>query len=113
MLLELAKPLSFFLAMLSLYPVLGSAFFVPGSRWQERLALALLKVLLAGSVSLASGLLFVYPSRTNAGKEQSLMATLPVRLFLWAMAGMAILFAVSWYLDEYYVPLLPHGCCRR
>jgi len=29
------------------------------------------------------------------------------------MAGMAILFAVSWYLEEYYVPLLPHGCCRR
>jgi cation transport ATPase len=99
--------------MLSLYPVLGSAFFVPGSRWQERLTLALLKVLLAASVSFASGLLFVYPSRANPAEGQSLLATLPVRLFFWAMAGMAILFAVSWFLEEYYVPMPPHGCCRR
>ena len=113
MLLELAKPLSFFLAMLSLYPVLGSAFFVPGSHWRERLTLALLRVVLATSISFASGLLFVYPSRANAGTQQSLLATPPVRMFLWAMAGMAILFAVSWYLEEYYAPMLPHGCCRR
>jgi hypothetical protein len=98
--------------MLSLYPVIGSAFFVPGSHWQERLTLALLRVLLAASVSFASGLLFVYPLRANAGTQHSIMATPPVRIFLWAMAGMAILFAVSWYLEEYYVPLLPHGCCR-
>jgi hypothetical protein len=113
MLLELAKPLSFFLAMLSLYPVIGSAFFVPGSHWQERLALALLRVLLAASISFASGLFFVWPSRANAGTQQSLLATPPVCMFLWAMAGMAILFAVSWYLEEYYVPMLPHYCCRR
>jgi len=113
MLLELAKPLSFFLAMLSLYPVLVSAFFVPGSHWQERLTLALLRVLLAGSVGFASGLFFAWPSGANAGSQQSLLATLPVRMFLWAMAGMAILFAVSWYLEEYYVPMMPHGCCRR
>jgi hypothetical protein len=99
--------------MLSLYPVLGSAFFVPGSHWQELLTLALLKALLAASISLASGLLFVYPSRANAGTQQSLLATAPVRMFLWAMVGMAILFAVSWYLEEYYVPMLPHACCRR
>jgi hypothetical protein len=40
------------------------------------------------------------------------MSTLPVRMFLWAMAGMAILFMVSWFLEEYYVPMLPHRCCR-
>jgi hypothetical protein len=113
MLLELAKPLSFFLAMLSLYPVIGSAFFEPGSRWQERLALALLKVLLAASVSFASGLFFVWPSRANAGTQHSILTTPPVRMFLWAVVGMAILFAVTWYLEEYYVPLMPHGCCRR
>jgi len=48
MLLELARPLSFFLSMLSLYPVLVSAFFVPGSRWEERLVGALLRIALAG-----------------------------------------------------------------
>jgi hypothetical protein len=34
------------------------------------------------------------------------MRTLPVRLFLWSLAGMALLFFLCWYLEEYYVPLL-------
>jgi hypothetical protein len=111
MLLELARTLSFFLSILSLYPVLVSAFFVPGSRWQERLEMALLYIALAACVCFVSGLLFSWPSAENPDGER-LMSTLPVRLFLWAMAGMAILFAVSWYLEEYYVPLLRHDCCK-
>jgi hypothetical protein len=96
--------------MLSLYPVLGSAFFVPGSQWQERLGMALLKVALAACISFASGLLFSWPTRTQAG--QPLLETLPVRLFFWAMTGMALLFALSWYLEVYYLPWLRHDCCR-
>jgi cation transport ATPase len=111
MLLELGRALSFFLSILSLYAVLMSAFFVPGSQWQERLAMSVLKIALAACVSFFSGLLFSWPSPVNP-RWQSLMSTLPVRMFFWAMACMAILFAVSWYLEEYYLPLLPHPCCR-
>jgi hypothetical protein len=41
------------------------------------------------------------------------MATLPMRMFIWAMVGMALLFALSWYLDENFVPFMRHDCCRR
>jgi hypothetical protein len=33
-------------------------------------------------------------------------------MFLWTMVGMALLFALSWYLDVYFAPQLRHGCCR-
>ncbi len=111
MLLELGRALSFFFSMLSLYPVLMSAFFVPGSRWQERLEMALLYIALAACACFFSGLLFARPSLDNPGGE-SLMSTLPVRLFLWTTAGMAILFALSWYLEENFVPFMRHNCCR-
>ena len=112
MLLELARPLSFFLSMLSLYPVLVAAFFVPGTRWEERLVAALLRIALAGCMCLMSGLVFSRPSAENPQGER-LMTTFPVRMFIWAMVGMALLFALSWYLDEYFVPLMQHDCCRR
>jgi hypothetical protein len=35
-----------------------------------------------------------------------LARTLPVRLFFWALSGFALFFALGWYLDGYYVPLL-------
>jgi cation transport ATPase len=106
MFLELSKAFSFFLSILSLYPIALSAFFVPGSRWQERLTMSLLKIALAACVCFASGFLFSWSSQTNPEAGQSLISTLPVRLFFWAMAGMAILFVISWYLEEYYVPFL-------
>ncbi len=114
MLLELARTASFFLSLLSLYPVLMSAFFIPGTHWQERLAMALLRVVLAACICFASGLFFSWPSsrtRQAADREatQPLLSTLPVRLFFWATTGMAVLFAVSWYLEEYFVPLALRG----
>jgi hypothetical protein len=111
MLLELGRPLSFFLSMLSLYPVLASAFFAPGQRWEERLLPAFLYVVLAGCTCLISGLLFSRPSPANPQGEP-LMSTLPMRMFLWTMVGMALLFALSWYLDVYFAPQLRHDCCR-
>jgi hypothetical protein len=113
MLLELGRTLSFFLSLLSLFPVLVSAFFEPGSRWQERLTVILLNCALAACICFASGLLFSWPARTNPDAGQPLLSTLPVRMFLWAMAAMAVLFALSWYLEVYYLPLIPHDCCRR
>ncbi|MGP8270573.1 MAG: hypothetical protein ACLQLH_10940 [Terracidiphilus sp.] len=111
MLLEIAKSFSFFLSLLSLYPVMACAFFLPASRWQERLEISLPYVALSACVCFASGYLFSRPS-PEAPQRKSLITTLPVRLFFCALAGMVILFAVVCYLEEYYVPLLPHGCCR-
>jgi hypothetical protein len=98
MVLELTKAFSFFATMLALYPVVISAFFVPATRWQERLFLALAKLAIAGCIALASGLIFSWPSPTNPDAGQALTSTLPVRLFLYASIGLAILFAASWYL---------------
>jgi hypothetical protein len=102
MLLEIGKALSLIMSILSLHALLVSAFFVPGSRWEERLANSLLRIVLAGCICFASGLLF----QSTEKDEPPVMRTLPVRLFLWALAGMAVLFFLSWYLEEYYVPLL-------
>jgi hypothetical protein len=112
MLLELARPLSFLLSILSLYPVIMSAFFVPGTRWPDRLEMALLHILFAGCVCFASGLLYTWPGSATHAANDSVTAALPVRLFFWTMIGVALLFALSWYLESYYIPLTDHGCCR-
>ncbi len=111
MLLELARPLSFFLSILSLYPVMLSAFFEPGTRWEERLEMALVRVGVAACVCFGSGMLYAW--RPGAGAGEPLLSTLPVRLFFWEMGGTVVLFVVSWWLDAYYVPLLRHDRCRQ
>lgn len=116
MLLEILRPLSFFLSLLSLFPVLMTAFFLPGSRWEERLEMALLRIAISASVCFASGFLYSRaapgPSSANSATAEPLLSTLPVRLFFWAIAGMALLFALSWWLEAYYVPMIRHDCCR-
>jgi hypothetical protein len=101
-LLEIGKALSFFMSILSLWALMASAFFVPGTRWEERLVGSLLRIALAGCVCFASGLLF----RSAEHFDGPVTRTLPVRLFFWALTGMTLLFVLSWYLEEYYVPLL-------
>ena len=98
MLLELGKAFSFLASILSLYLVAANAFFAPAMFWDDRLLLALPKLGVAACVCLFSGLLFVWPARSNPDAGQSLISTLPVRMFLWSLAGMAVLFVVSWYL---------------
>jgi hypothetical protein len=100
---EAGKALSFMLSLLSLYPIIVSAFFLPGTHWEERLSMALLKIALAGCVCFASGLLFAY---SPDHKNEPLLRTLPVQMFLWTLAAVAVLFVISWYLETYYVPLL-------
>jgi len=97
-LLELGKAISFFVSILSIYPVAISAFFVPGSRWEERLSMALAKLVIAGCVCFISGLIFSWPARSNPEAGVALTSTLPVRLFFWAAAGGVALFMTSWYL---------------
>ncbi len=104
-LLEIGRALSFLLSILSLFPIVLNAFFVPGTHWEERLSLSLVKIALAGCVCFASGLFFYRPPRAGDPGEP-LMRTLPVRMFLWTLLGVAVMFVLSWYLETYYVPLL-------
>jgi hypothetical protein len=107
MLLDLAKAISLALSILSLYPVMLSAFFVPGTRWEDRLVMSLFKIAAAAGVCFASGFLFALRPRPSWRTFSTIFfSTLPVRIFFWSMAAMALLFFVSWYLEEYYVPLL-------
>ena len=98
--LELAKAVSFLICILSLYWAAISAFFVPGSQWQELLWIAALKLLAAAAICFYSGMVFSWPSKTNPDAFQRLTSTMPVRLFFWALAGLAVLFVLSWYLAE-------------
>lgn len=104
--LDLGKVLTFFLTLLTLLEAANSAFFIPGARWRERLAACLLRAAIAGCFSFASGILFTMSARARRVAVPTLTSTLPVRLFFWTLGGMAILFALSWYLDAWYVPLL-------
>lgn len=98
--LELAKAVSFLVCILSLYWAAISAFFVPGAQWEERLWIAGFKLLAAGAICFYSGMVFSWPSRTNPTAFQRLTSTLPVRLFFWALAGIAVLFTISCYVAE-------------
>jgi hypothetical protein len=102
MLLDLGRAISLILSYISLYALLDSAFFTPATRWEERLIASFSRIGLAACVCLASGMLFRY----SAVPEVPLTRTLPVRLFVWTLVGAALLFALSWYLDVYYVPWL-------
>jgi len=98
--LECAKAASFLVCILSLYWAAISAFFVPGAGWEERLWIAAFKLLGAAAVCFYSGMVFSWPSRSNPTAFQRLTATMPVRLFFWGLSGIAVLFALSWYLAE-------------
>ena len=100
-LLDLGKVVSFAMSILSLCALLGTAFFIPATRWEDRLVASVARIGLAGCVCLISGVLFRFSE-----PQVPLARTMPVRLFLWALFGFAILFALGWYLDAYYVPLL-------
>lgn len=94
-------------SILSLCALLGHAFFIPGSPWQDRLLGALAMLGLSGSICFASGLIFAIPDRRfDPEPPVPLTRTLPVRLFFWAAGLIAILFAVSWFLAADFVPLI-------
>jgi hypothetical protein len=108
--LEIAKAASFLVCILSLYWAAISAFFVPGAQWEERLWIAGFKMLAAAAICFYSGMIFSWPSRSNPTAFQRITATLPVRLFLWALAGIAVLFTLSWYLADSEAQMLSiHG----
>jgi hypothetical protein len=104
MLLELGKVASFISCILSLYWAMLSAFFVPGAHWQERLALFAVRIAIAGCICFISALFFSARPIASGQARPSPIATLPMRLYLWAGCGMCLFFAVSWFIEEYYLP---------
>lgn len=101
MLLDLFKAISFFLDIVLLYAVAISAFFVPGSGWEERLDLALARLALAAAACLSSGLLFSMTTPSRSWTIRSFLTTLPVQLFFWGLSAITLLFISGWYLDSY------------
>ncbi|MES2392122.1 MAG: hypothetical protein V4555_10815 [Acidobacteriota bacterium] len=111
MLLELGQAVSFFATILALCAVGIVAFFQPATRWDDRLLLALPRLVIAACTSLASALLFTWPTRSNPDAHQPLLSTLPLRLFFWGTTAMALLFVAIWYL-ACGGPTCPYLNCR-
>ncbi len=112
MVLDLARAFSFFLSIIAIYGAAISAFFVPGTHLEDRLVLALLRLGLAACICLLSGVLFAWPSHEHQQVHPALASTLPVRLFLWSVALIAVLFLASWYLASYPCSLDPTRDCN-
>lgn len=94
-------------SILSLCLLLGDAFFIPGSGWGDRLISAVATLGLTACVCFASGLLFEIPNRKfDPEPVPPLLRTLPVRLFFWGASLMAVMFLLSWFLANDFVPLI-------
>jgi hypothetical protein len=105
--LQIAKLLALALSILSLCALAGHAFFVPGSPWQDRLLDGLAMLGLTASICFASGMIFEIPDRKfDPEPSTPLSHTLPVRLFYWGVSLMAVMFLLSWFLAEYFVPMI-------
>ena len=103
MILELSKALSFFASIFSLYMLMGSAFFVPGTSWDERLIASLTRIAFAACVCFASGILFREEALLRAPDSNPPLTSMPpVRLFFWGLFAMALLFLLSWFLASCY-----------
>jgi hypothetical protein len=102
MLLDLGRVISFFLSLFSLFALVDTAFFVTATTWPQRLYASITRVVLAACLALLSGFLFRFHTRPAI----PLSRTLPIRIFLWTLIGVIVLFALAWLLDVYYVPLL-------
>ncbi len=99
---ELARAVALIFSIVSLYALLGSAFFAPGSPWQTRLLASIEMLAMAGCVCFASGLLF----NLTIHSEPPVAKTLPVQLFWWVLGVTALMFALSRYLEVFYVPFI-------
>jgi hypothetical protein len=103
MFLELAKPLSLVLSILSLYAVFYAAFLNPGSDLDETIYDSLGLLALSAGISLASGLIFREGTQETEAGSVRLTNTLPVRMFCWTSLAMLVFFVVAWYLETYCV----------
>ena len=103
MLVEIAKPIAFLLCMVSLCALFFTAFPAPASDLQQRILDSLEMLVLAGGISLVSGLIFRDSAPEHSADDARLAATLPIQVFCWATGAMFILFIVSWYLETHCI----------
>ena len=102
MLVEVAKPVTFILCILSLYAVFHAAFMAP-SDLQQKVYESILLLALSAIVSVISGLSFRAAEPEPQAHQIRLISTLPLQLFCWARSIMLVLFLLSWYLETYCV----------
>jgi hypothetical protein len=106
-LVEIVKPVTLLLCILSLYAVFHTAFLMPGWTVEERVWDSLRLLVLAAGISVVSGLIF--REGEDAGEQAGhtgragLGGTLPMQIFVWATGIMLVLFVVSWYLETYVI----------
>jgi len=102
MLVELAKPVTLFLCILSLYALFTTALLDPGDL-EQRIYDSLARLILAAGISLISGLIFCAALHQPARDRTRLTSTLPVQMFFWAAGIMLVLFILSWYLERHCI----------
>lgn len=96
MLRELLKPVSLLLCILSQYAVFQAAFLEPATDPRQRILEALGVSGLAAAIALLGGWIF----HDGEGHGDTRLAkTLPVQMYCWCSAGMAVLFVVAWYIE--------------
>jgi hypothetical protein len=102
-LVEMAKPVTLLLCILSLYGVFHAAFLAPAGDLEDKAYHSLALLALAAGIALASGLIFRDASLGLRAGSARLRATLPVQVFCWASGVMFVLFLVSWYLEAHCI----------
>jgi hypothetical protein len=89
---EVAKPVTFILCILSLYAVFHAAFMVPASDLNQKIY-----------QSVISGLSFRAAEPEPQAHHTRLISTLPLQVFCWAAGAMLVLFLVSLYLETHCI----------
>ena|ERR1039457_6975390 len=103
MFLEVAKPVTLIVCILSLYSLFYTAFLDPASDLDQRICQSLILLTLAGGISVISALCFRETAQTARAESARLTATLPVQMFCWASGVMFVLFVVSLYLESHCI----------
>lgn len=104
-LLELAKFASLLLSLLSLDALLHAAFFTPASDCEQRLVPSLGMLLLAAAVCMGSGAIFRTWEQRIGRRSASVVTSLPMMIFWWAAGAIALLYLVSWFIEQFFLPI--------
>lgn len=104
-LLELGQFVSLLLCILCLYAFFHTVFFTPFNGTHERLLSSFKMFLLAAGACSLSGWIFAEEEWRQGNPNPSVSETLPMKAFYWVTLAILILFLVSWYLEEYFLPL--------
>jgi hypothetical protein len=105
MFLELGKFVSLLAGIVSLHAVFYTAFLAPMNGLRERVFDSLDMLILACGLCVVSGIIFREWDRKVGITGSTIAASLPMRIFWWFSGVVLVMFATSWYLQVYYLPL--------